>query len=132
MPKRAQRTEAGLERSWSPVMKPKAATLELYEPTIGIECHVQLKTKTKLFSGADNDARGAEPNTKVSPICFGLPGTLPVLNREAIALAIRAGIALNAEIAEISSFDRKHYFYPDLPKGYQITQLERPTVGKGA
>lgn len=105
--------------------------LDKYEPTIGIECHVQLKTKTKLFSGADNDARDKAPNTTVSPICFGLPGTLPVLNREAVNLAIRAGVALNAEIAHVSSFDRKHYFYPDLPKGYQITQLERPTVGKG-
>lgn len=104
---------------------------EQYEPTIGIECHVQLKTKTKLFSGANNDAREAAPNTTVSPICFGLPGTLPVLNREAVYLAVRAGVALNAEVAEVSSFDRKHYFYPDLPKGYQITQLERPTVGKG-
>ncbi|MGD8374305.1 MAG: Asp-tRNA(Asn)/Glu-tRNA(Gln) amidotransferase subunit GatB [Candidatus Woesebacteria bacterium] len=102
-----------------------------YELTVGIECHVQLKTRTKLFSGADNDARDADPNTTVSPLCFGLPGTLPVLNREAVHLAVRAGIALNAEIAKTSSFDRKHYFYPDLPKGYQITQLERPTVGKG-
>lgn len=105
--------------------------LNKYEPTIGIECHVQLRTKTKLFSGADNDARGKAPNTTVSPICFGLPGTLPVLNREAVDLAICAGVALNAEIARVSSFDRKHYFYPDLPKGYQITQLERPTVGRG-
>lgn len=105
--------------------------LAQYEPTIGIECHVQLKTKTKLFSGADNDAREAAPNTTVSPICFGMPGTLPVLNREAITMAIRAGIALQAEVAPVSSFDRKHYFYPDLPKGYQITQLERPTIGKG-
>lgn len=105
--------------------------LAKYEPTIGIECHVQLNTKTKLFSGTDNDARDKAPNTTVSPICFGLPGTLPVLNREAVHLAIRAGIALNAEIAALSSFDRKHYFYPDLPKGYQITQLERPTVGRG-
>ncbi len=102
-----------------------------YLPTIGIECHVQLRTATKLFSGANNDARQAVPNTMVSPICFGLPGTLPVLNEEAINLTLRAGIALNAEIAHTSSFDRKHYFYPDLPKGYQITQLERPTVGKG-
>lgn len=105
--------------------------LSQYEPTIGIECHVQLRTNTKLFSSANNDARDAAPNTTVSPVCFGLPGTLPVLNREAVTLAIRAGIALNADIASVSSFDRKHYFYPDLPKGYQITQLERPTVGKG-
>lgn len=106
--------------------------IDSYEATIGIECHVQLKTKTKLFSGADNDAREAAPNTTVSPICFGLPGTLPVLNAEAVELAIRGGIALNAKIAEVSSFDRKHYFYPDLPKGYQITQLERPIVGEGS
>lgn len=102
-----------------------------YIPTIGIECHVQLKTKTKLFSGADNDARDADPNTKVSPICFGMPGTLPVLNREAVCLAVRAGLALKAEIAENSYFERKHYFYPDLPKGYQITQLTHPTIGPG-
>ena len=102
-----------------------------YLPTIGIECHVQLKTKTKLFSGANNDAREAEPNTTVSPICFGLPGTLPVLNEQAVQLAIRAGLALHSDIAPLSRFERKHYFYPDLPKGYQITQLAEPTIGKG-
>lgn len=102
-----------------------------YLPTIGIECHVQLNTATKLFSGASNDDRDQAPNTVVSPICFGLPGTLPVLNERAVELAIRAGHALNAKIAEVSSFDRKHYFYPDLPKGYQITQLDRPIVGQG-
>lgn len=103
-----------------------------YIPTIGIECHVQLKTKTKLFSGADNDARDAEPNTTVSPICFGLPGTLPVLNKDVVRLAVRAGLALNARINLVSRFERKHYFYPDLPKGYQITQLAEPTIGAGA
>lgn len=102
-----------------------------YYPTIGIECHVQLKTNTKLFAGVGNDARDAEPNTLVSPICFGLPGTLPVLNKKAIMLAIRAGLALNAEIANYSKFDRKHYFYPDLPKGYQITQFDQPIVLNG-
>jgi aspartyl-tRNA(Asn)/glutamyl-tRNA(Gln) amidotransferase subunit B len=106
-------------------------TLDQYRPTIGIECHVQLKTKTKLFSGADNNAREAAPNTMTSPLCFGFPGTLPVLNWEAVRLAVRAGKAMNAQIAEYSRFDRKHYFYPDLPKGYQITQLEFPTVGPG-
>ncbi len=109
----------------------KQEVIDQYEPTIGIECHVQLNTKTKLFSGASNDERGQEPNMVTSPICFGLPGTLPVLNAKAVELAVRAGKALNAEIAKVSSFDRKHYFYPDLPKGYQITQLDRPTVGKG-
>ncbi len=102
-----------------------------YYPTIGIECHVQLKTKTKLFSGINNDARDAAPNTLISPLCVGLPGTLPILNEQAVALAIRAGLALRAEIAEESVFDRKHYFYPDLPKGYQITQFAQPIVGKG-
>lgn len=109
----------------------KKDVLEQYEPTIGIECHVQLNTKTKLFSAVSNDAVGKEPNTTVSPICFGLPGVLPVLNEAAINLAIKAGIALNAEVAKFSKFDRKHYFYPDLPKGYQITQFDQPTVGKG-
>jgi len=103
-----------------------------YLPTIGIECHVQLKTKSKLFAAVDNDARGAEPNTLASPICFGLPGTLPVLNRRAVELGIVAGIALKAEIAHQMKFDRKHYFYPDLPKGYQITQFDQPIVGEGA
>ncbi len=102
-----------------------------YEPTIGIECHVQLKTKTKLFSGSDNDDRDKAPNTAVSPICFGLPGTLPVLNEAAVRLAVRAGFALNAKIGQFSSFDRKHYFYPDLPKGFQITQLDHPIVLAG-
>lgn len=99
-----------------------------YIPFIGIECHVQLKTKTKLFSGVSNDARNAEPNTLVSHICFGLPGALPVLNEQAIDLAIKAGYALNVEAQHFSKFDRKHYFYPDLPKGYQITQFDEPII----
>lgn len=102
-----------------------------YQPTIGIECHVQLKTKSKLFTSVDNDAREADPNEMTSPICFGLPGTLPVLNEAAVELGIRAGLALNADIAKQMKFDRKHYFYPDLPKGYQITQYDQPIVGEG-
>jgi aspartyl-tRNA(Asn)/glutamyl-tRNA(Gln) amidotransferase subunit B len=104
--------------------------LEKYDMTIGIECHVQLATATKLFSGADNDAREREPNSVVSPIDYGLPGMLPVLNREAVTLAIKAGKALNAEIAHVSRFDRKHYFYPDLPKGYQTTQMYNPIFSR--
>jgi len=100
-------------------------------PTIGIETHVQLATKSKLFCGCNNDAREAAPNTLVCPVCLGLPGTLPVLNQRAIELAIRAGLALNGEIAKETKFDRKNYFYPDLPKGYQITQMDNPIVGKG-
>ena len=102
-----------------------------YEMTIGIECHVQLATKTKLFSPADNDARDAEPNSKTHPIDFGLPGMLPVLNRHAVELAVRAGKALNAEVARVSRFDRKHYFYPDLPKGYQTSQMYQPIILAG-
>ena len=105
--------------------------LDTYEMTIGIECHVQLATKTKLFSGADNDARDKAPNSMTAPIDFGLPGMLPVLNREAVTLAVRAGKALNAGIAPVSRFDRKHYFYPDLPKGYQTTQMYEPIILSG-
>lgn len=100
--------------------------------TIGIECHVQLATATKLFSPADNNARDKEPNSVVHPIDFGLPGMLPILNRNAIDLAIRAGKALNAKIANVSRFDRKHYFYPDLPNGYQITQMYNPIILSGS
>lgn len=99
-----------------------------YTVTIGIECHVQLKTKTKLFSGADNDAREAAPNTLVNHIDFGLPGALPVLNAEAVPLAARAAFALGTEPQRFSKFDRKHYFYPDLPMGYQITQFDEPII----
>lgn len=102
-----------------------------YIPTIGIECHVQLSTKTKLFSEVDNDARGKEPNSCVSPVDYALPGMLPRLNGEAIKFAIRAGKAMNCEINRSSRFDRKHYFYPDSPKGYQITQFYQPIIGAG-
>lgn len=102
-----------------------------YLPTIGIECHVQLSTQTKLFSEVDNDARGKSPNSCVSPVDYGLPGMLPRLNEEAVYFAVRAGLALNSEINLESRFDRKHYFYPDLPKGYQITQFFHPIIGAG-
>ena len=102
-----------------------------YTVTIGIECHVQLATKTKLFSEVDNDARGKEPNSCVSPVDYALPGMLPRLNGEAIKFAIRAGRAMHCEINGMSRFDRKHYFYPDSPKGYQITQFYHPIVGAG-
>lgn len=106
-------------------------TVDGYFPTIGIECHVQLKTKTKLFAGVSNDARNAAPNTLVSHICLGMPGALPVLNEKAIEYAIKAGLAFNTEPQEHSYFERKHYFYPDLPKGYQITQLQKPIIVGG-
>lgn len=102
-----------------------------YQVTIGIECHVQLKTATKLFAGVSNDARHAEPNTLISHICMGMPGALPVLNEEAVRLASKAAFALNSKPSEFSTFDRKHYFYPDLPLGYQITQFYSPIVVGG-
>ncbi len=99
-----------------------------YLPTIGIECHVQLKTKTKLFAAVGNDARVAPPNTLVSHICLGMPGALPVLNKRAVELAAKAAFALKTKPQKFSKFDRKHYFYPDLPKGYQISQFNHPVV----
>lgn len=103
-----------------------------YILTVGIECHVQLKTRTKLFAAVDNDAREAPANTLVSHICFGLPGALPVLNEEAVHLASRAAFALGTVPQKFSKFDRKHYFYPDLPLGYQITQFAEPIVLGGS
>ena len=102
-----------------------------YEMTIGIECHVQLNTKTKMFSGVDNDAVDKGPNACVSPGDYALPGMLPVLNRAAVGKAVRAGLAMNCKINLISKFERKHYFYPDLPSGYQITQSFYPIIGAG-
>ncbi len=99
-----------------------------YTPTIGIECHVQLKTKTKLFSAVANDAREAPPNTLISHIDLGMPGALPVLNEAVVDLAIKAASALGTRPQLVSVFDRKHYFYPDLPKGYQISQLYHPII----
>ncbi|HET6924588.1 MAG TPA: Asp-tRNA(Asn)/Glu-tRNA(Gln) amidotransferase subunit GatB, partial [Candidatus Saccharimonadales bacterium] len=108
------------------------AVRDRYTVTIGIECHVQFKTRSKLFSGADNDARVAAPNTLVNHIDFGLPGALPVLNREALRLACRAAFALGTTPQKFSKFDRKHYFYPDLPMGYQITQYDEPIILGGS
>ena len=99
--------------------------------TIGIECHVQLNTKTKLFSAVDNDAVDKEPNSCVSPVDYALPGMLPVLNKAAVEKAVRAGLAMNCQINLVSRFDRKHYCYPDLPKGYQISQMYQPIIGGG-
>lgn len=102
-----------------------------YTLTIGIECHVQLKTKSKLFSAVDNDAREAPANTLISHIDLGLPGALPVLNEKAVELSIRAAQALGTHAQKFSKFDRKHYFYPDLPMGYQITQFYEPIIRHG-
>src|SRR5262245_17689358 len=102
-----------------------------FEPVIGLEIHAHLRTATKIFCGCST-AFGAPPNTHVCPVCLGFPGALPVLNRSAVDLAIRAGLALGCHINETSIFARKNYFYPDLPKGYQISQYERPLASAGA
>ena len=102
-----------------------------WETVVGLEVHVQLSTKSKLFSGASTQF-GAEPNTQANIYDLALPGVLPVLNRDALKHAVKFGLAINASINNTSIFDRKNYFYPDLPKGYQISQLDFPTVGKGS
>src|SRR3989338_3514732 len=111
-----------------------------YEPVIGLEIHVQLKTESKLFCSSPNDAGAPrnrwdskilEPNTNICEVCTGQPGALPRLNLEALKKAITVGLALNCEIAEFTKFDRKNYFYPDLPKGYQISQYDLPLCHDG-
>ncbi len=103
--------------------------MSAWEAVIGIECHVELKTKSKMFCGCVNEF-GGEPNTKVCPVCLALPGSLPVVNKEAIEHMISAGLAFGAEIPAFSKFDRKNYFYPDMPKDYQISQYDMPlTIG---
>jgi len=102
-----------------------------YTPTIGLEIHAELKTETKMFCGSRNAPHEAEPNTHVCPICMGHPGTLPVINREAVRSVLLVGRALEGNLATYTEFDRKHYFYPDIPKGYQISQYAYPLVKGG-
>jgi len=106
------------------------ATYQMWEPVIGLEIHVELNTKSKLFSPAANHF-GDEPNTNISDVCTGQPGTLPVLNREAVRKAILFGCAVNGDVARYSRFDRKSYFYPDSPRNFQITQFEQPIIRGG-
>jgi aspartyl-tRNA(Asn)/glutamyl-tRNA(Gln) amidotransferase subunit B len=101
-----------------------------FEPVIGLEVHAQLKTKTKIFCGCPTEF-GQGPNDQVCEVCLGMPGVLPVLNKRAVECAIKAGLALNCHISEVTKFDRKNYFYPDLPKGYQISQFDQPICREG-
>ena len=101
-----------------------------FEPVIGLEVHAQLKTKTKIFCGCSTEF-GKSPNANTCPVCTGMPGVLPVLNRQAVTFAIKAALATNCKINKESRFDRKNYFYPDLPKGYQISQYAYPIAEFG-
>ena len=101
-----------------------------FEAVIGLEVHAQLQTRTKIFCGCE-PAFGAPPNTHTCPVCLGMPGALPVLNADAVDKAIAAAIALGCTVHEVSEFARKNYFYPDLPKGYQISQFDRPIATGG-
>src|SRR3989338_7345923 len=102
-----------------------------YIVTIGLEVHAELKTRTKMFCRCLNNPEEKRPNVNICPICMGHPGTLPVPNIEAIKKVIQAGLALGCTIADVSKFDRKNYFYPDLPKGYQISQYDMPFCRDG-
>jgi aspartyl-tRNA(Asn)/glutamyl-tRNA(Gln) amidotransferase subunit B len=103
-----------------------------YEPVIGMEVHAELKTKSKMFCGCANGlGQELEPNANICPVCTGQPGSLPAINKEAVKMVIKAGLALNCQIAEDSFFERKNYFYPDLPKGYQISQYQKPLCFEG-
>ncbi|HXX80380.1 MAG TPA: hypothetical protein VEI46_02465 [Thermodesulfovibrionales bacterium] len=101
-----------------------------YEAVIGLEVHAQMLTESKIFCGCSTRF-GSEPNTQTCPVCIGMPGVLPVLNRKALEFAIKTGLAMNCRISPYSRFARKNYFYPDLPKGYQISQYELPICEHG-
>tara|TARA_B100000745_G_scaffold123564_1_gene80257 strand:- start:2126 stop:3541 length:1416 start_codon:yes stop_codon:yes gene_type:complete len=105
--------------------------MEGYKPTIGLEIHAELKTNTKMFCDSKNDPEERDPNVNVCPVCMAHPGTLPVINKEAVKHVVRVGTALNGNIADFTEFDRKNYFYPDIPKGYQISQYKYPIVSGG-
>lgn len=102
-----------------------------YVPTIGLEIHAELKTKTKMFCACRNDSEERRPNTNICPVCLAHPGTLPTMNKEAVKHVLKVGLALGGQMADFSEFDRKNYFYPDIPKGYQISQYKHPLISGG-
>ena len=102
-----------------------------YYPTIGLEIHAELKTQTKMFCACLNNPDEEKPNINICPVCMAHPGTLPVPNKKAIENVIKVGLAVNGDIADFTEFDRKNYFYPDIPKGYQISQYKYPIVSGG-
>ena len=102
-----------------------------YTPTIGLEIHAELKTQTKMFCNSKNDPDEKRPNVNICPVCMGHPGTLPVINREAVKHVLKIGVAVGGILADYTRFDRKNYFYPDIPKGYQISQYQLPLVSAG-
>ncbi|MGO9181277.1 MAG: Asp-tRNA(Asn)/Glu-tRNA(Gln) amidotransferase subunit GatB [Candidatus Limnocylindrales bacterium] len=110
---------------------PAAESVTRWEAVIGIEVHAQLRTTSKMFCACSTDLRDAGPNTRTCPVCLGLPGVLPVINRRAVELVLATGIAIEAELAPVTRWDRKNYFYPDLPKGYQISQYDLPLAANG-
>ena len=106
--------------------------MDKYEAVIGMEIHAEMATQSKMFCGCQVvDTTTAEPNTTICPVCTGLPGAMPVLNQKAVEMAMLVGLALNCDINEYSNFARKNYFYPDLPKGYQISQYDFPIATDG-
>ena len=106
-------------------------TNDKYIPTIGLEIHAELKTATKMFCNSKNDPDEEYPNVNVCPVCMGHPGTLPVINKEAVKHVLKVGVAVSGKLADFTEFDRKNYFYPDIPKGYQISQYKYPLVSGG-
>ena len=108
-----------------------SSVLERYEPVIGIEVHCQLRTESKMFCACSTAYDGARPNSHVCPVCLGLPGALPVINRRAVELVLATGAAIGATTPDATRWDRKNYFYPDLPKGYQISQYDLPLAAAG-
>src|SRR3989344_5900437 len=102
-----------------------------WKPTIGLEIHAELKTQTKMFCDSKNDPDEKRPNVNICPVCMGHPGTLPVINKEAVKHVLKIGVAVGGTVADDTRFDRKNYFYPDIPKGYQISQFEYPLVSGG-